>query len=96
MAVTVDVPIPRKESWLPDTVATFVSDDAYANVPATLVVGAVIVSAESPRVALTLPKSVSVGAVRAVPVTFMAKLAAAHVPLSDTHDEPEFALEKAA
>ena len=76
--------------------ATLVSEDVYAKVPATLAVGAVIVVAASPRVAPTLPKFVRVGAVRAVPVTFIAKLFDAHVPLSDVHEDPEFELENAA
>lgn len=84
----VAVPTPTKESWLPDTVATVVSDEAYANVPATDVVGGVIVVAASPTFPETLAKVDNAGAVLAVPVTFIAKLLASQRVGIVDHVEP--------
>ena len=61
LAVMVEVPAPVKVSVEPLTVATAVSEDEYEKDPGTDDVGAVMVAALSPNVALTLVNVPSTG-----------------------------------
>jgi len=52
VAVIVDVPAPLNVSVVPDIVATLVFDEVYVNVPGVEELGALIVAAVSPKVAV--------------------------------------------
>ena len=64
VAVIVEVPTPAKLSVVPDIVATLVFDELYVNVPGVEEVGALIVAAASPKVAVIGLNAPNVGIAR--------------------------------